>query len=269
MKLKSLVIILLSSVAILISSCERVIDLDLDEAKPVLVIEAMVTDTTATQVVRLTTSIPFTESNTFPAVSGATVTLSESDGRTYTLAEDAFSPGTYRLRNLRGKPLNTYTLLVMTGGEEYTATSAMPKPVRLDSLGIVRTQFFNEEILSVNVFYDDPPDTANFYRFIVTVNGRVSDNVYVANDDFNDGKTVSLDLGDPDDDDLKPGDLVEVEMQSIDEAVYRYFDGLSQNENRGGASTTPANPVSNLSNGALGYFNAHTSQKSFIKVGEK
>lgn len=249
-----------------LSSCEDVIDLDLNEAQEVLVIEATVTDTSSTQFVRLSRSVPFTDTNTFPGVSGAIVTLTESEGRTYTFVEELFSPGVYRVNNLRGKPLRTYFLKVVTGGKEYTASSAMPKPVNLDSLGISKTAFFNEEVLSVNAFYDDPPETPNYYRFIVSVNGKLSANIYVNNDKFNDGKTVSLDLRDPDDDGLKSGDQIKVEMQGIDENIFRYFDGLDQNENRGGASTTPANPVSNLSGGALGYFNVHTSQTANISI---
>ena len=45
-----------------------------------------------------------------------------------------------------------------------------------------------------------------------------------------------------------------IEIDHIDEKVYNYWFSLSQNVND--ATAAPANPVTNLSNGALGYFSA-------------
>lgn len=53
-------------------------------------------------------------------------------------------------------------------------------------------------------------------------------------------------------------------MQCIDEAIYDYLLGLSENMNQ--PSATPTNPVSNISNNALGYFKAQTSSKKTINV---
>jgi hypothetical protein len=46
----------------------------------------------------------------------------------------------------------------------------------------------------------------------------------------------------------------------VDENIYNYFYELSNvTATAGIQSTTPANPTSNISNGALGYFSAHTT----------
>jgi hypothetical protein len=50
---------------------------------------------------------------------------------------------------------------------------------------------------------------------------------------------------------------------SVDQGVYTYFYTLNQNTGRN--SGAPANPVSNITNGALGYFNAYSvTTKKFI-----
>jgi hypothetical protein len=51
-------------------------------------------------------------------------------------------------------------------------------------------------------------------------------------------------------------------MRCIDGPVYDYFFSLNSIQGNGpGGGTTPTNPVSNISGGALGYFSAFTVQK--------
>ena len=52
---------------------------------------------------------------------------------------------------------------------------------------------------------------------------------------------------------LETGDEIIVWMESIDKGVYEYFRTAGRD---GGQSSSPSNPTSNISNGALGYFNA-------------
>jgi hypothetical protein len=52
---------------------------------------------------------------------------------------------------------------------------------------------------------------------------------------------------------LKAGDEVTIWLESVDKYVYEYF---RTEGSEGWQSASPANPTSNISNGALGYFNA-------------
>lgn len=247
--------------AMLFLSCKKVIEIDFNNAAAMLVVEGNVTNFNSTQTVKLSKSVAVTAAGNFPAVSGATVTIT-SDGRVYPLPEK--SPGIYVTTALKGQPAKTYQLNIVTGDQTYTATSTMPNSVRLDSLGLNITTFLGKETLSSTVFYADPAATTNYYRFVLTVNTVPSKEYFIYNDELTNGRVINRDLRDFNVD-IVSGDRVSVEMQSIDKNIYQYWNGLSQNENRGGASTTPANPVSNVSNGALGYFSAHTVQiKQFL-----
>lgn len=249
------------ALAMLFLSCTKVIEIDFNNAAEKLVVEGNLTNFNSTQTVKLSKSVAITDANNFPAVSGATVTIT-SDGRVYPLPEK--SPGTYVITTLRGQSAKTYQLNIVTGNQTYTATSTMPNVVRLDSLGLNTTTFGSKQTLSPSVYYADPAATTNYYRFILTVNTVPSKEYFIYNDELTNGRVISRDLRDFDVG-LVSGDRVSVEMQSIDKNIYQYWNGLSQNENRGGASTTPANPISNVSNGALGYFSAHTVQiKQFV-----
>ncbi|RYY23870.1 MAG: DUF4249 domain-containing protein [Sphingobacteriaceae bacterium] len=242
--------------AMLLLSCKKVIEINFEDTANQLVIEGIVTNASNMQTVKISKSVAVTAASNFPAVSGATVGIS-SNGTTYALRE--ISAGNYRVTGLRGQPGRTYQLNISYNGQNYTATSTMPNQVRLDSLGLDVTSVVGKEFKSVSVAYTDPAATTNYYRFLLSVNNVPSANYFIYTDQLTNGRPVNRNLRDGDLN-LKTGDVATIEMQCIDQNVYQYWNGLSQNENRGGASTTPANPVSNISNGALGYFSAHTAQ---------
>ncbi|RYD74892.1 MAG: DUF4249 family protein [Sphingobacteriales bacterium] len=117
----------------------------------------------------------------------------------------------------------------------------------------------------------DPANETNFYHFNLYVNNVFSKRVYVNNDRLTNGNKLRIQLyyesNDDDDDGLKTGDAVIVEMKGIDSNIFDYWYTLSQQSGRGpNQGTTPANPPSNISNGALGYFSAHTYQRQSITV---
>jgi len=55
-------------------------------------------------------------------------------------------------------------------------------------------------------------------------------------------------------------------MLNIDYPVYKYFFSLENSATGENQSATPANPVSNIKGGALGYFSVQTIQSREIKV---
>jgi hypothetical protein len=131
----------------------------------------------------------------------------------------------------------------------------MPNPVNLDSVGFKTISFFGNSNIYPMVYYTDPPKVQNQYRNILKINGKLQGDI-VFEDRFNDGNAVSDVIIYDGDDDLKPGDIVEVEMQSIDRNVFKYFFALSQIGGNGGPPVAPSNPETNFNNGALGIFNA-------------
>lgn len=248
--------------AMLLLSCKKVIQIDFENAAQQLVIEGNVTNNTSTQMVKITKSVAITDASNFPALSGATVTISSNDN-IYPLKE--VSAGNYAITSLKGQPGRTYQLNINYNGQTYTATSTMPSQVKLDSVGLETTSVVGKEYKTVAVAYTDPAAETNYYRFLLTVNSKVSDNYFIYTDQLTNGRTVSRNLRDTDLN-LEKGDVAVIEMQCIDQNIYQYWNGLSQNQNRGGASTTPANPVSNISNSALGYFSAHTVERVQLTV---
>ena len=246
----------------LFPSCEKVIDINLNSSEPKIIIESNVTDQPGPYAVKLSQTVNFGESNIFPPVSAAAVRISDDTGNAETLTETI--PGIYSSATIQGTPGTAYTLEVTVNGKTYKAVSIMPKPVNIDSLIVESSSSMGprEKNQIVNVQYTDPLGKGNYYRFILLINGKVQNDIFIDNDELQDGeiKNCRLTRG-TNNTKLNPGDSVTVLLQTIDKGVYEYFRTLSQIVGSDGGlmrqSTSPSNPISNFSNGTLGYFSAY------------
>jgi Domain of unknown function (DUF4249) len=248
-----------------LTSCEKVIDIKLDEAARKYVIEGNISNISTDAVeVKISQTKLFEEENSFTGISGATVTIQVNNGTIYTLPQ--VSPGIYRSTAFTGVPGNNYLLKVSLNGTDYTATSVMPvKLVNLDTLSVNDLAFGGTSTKTIQPSYLDPVGKGNSYRFIQYANGVQVKNIFVQDDAISDGLRITRPLVNQDGD-LKSGDIVRVDMLCIDEAVYRYWYSLDQAATGQNQSATPANPVTNISGGALGYFSAHSVSTKTIAL---
>lgn len=242
-----------------ITACKKVISLDLGNVSGKLVIEGNVTNLYGPQTVKLSRNVAFTSTNTYPAVTGANVAITDGLGNSYPLTEGP--AGTYSIDQPIGRSGETYSLSVTTGGKTYNARSTMPAVVALDSIS-AKPDLFNadkgQKIITVHFL--DPANTPNQYRFVMYVNGVQVKSIFTFDDEFIDGKYVDLDL-EQTDTKIYAQDTVKVEMQCIDKPVYTYWYTLSQQQiTNPGGQVAPANPPTNITPATLGYFSAHTSQ---------
>ncbi|RZL12526.1 MAG: DUF4249 domain-containing protein [Hymenobacter sp.] len=255
------------------ASCQKVVTLDLKNTDPQLAIEANLADDGQPCTVLLSKSVDYTQTNTFPAVRGATITLSDDAGGRETLAETS-TPGQYRGRTLLGQPGRRYTLRVESEGQAYVAACTLPAPV-VPLLGLKAQKSVVGTNIQLVPEYQDPAGRRNYYLFRQYRNGRLNKAIFLQNDEFTDGKLNARGLntqggGNPNADDadkLATGDTVRVEMQNLDPDAYEYFRTYNLTLQAGGAfSTTPANPKSNFSGGVLGYFSAHSRRQRSLLV---
>jgi hypothetical protein len=258
-----LILITLASVLV---SCEKEISIDLNSSDPKIVIEGEVTDMPGPYFIKLTKTVNFSNGNEFPPVSDATVMLSDDAGNSERLRE--FQQGIYATHELQGFAGRTYILTVTIEGETYTAQSTMPSRVPLDGVEVTNSFYSSSQEPEFNYLvtpqYLDPLGMGNNYRFVQLVNGRVSDSWTVQNDNLSDGLVNKRPIFGRDTE-LKPGDALTVILQSIDRLVYDYFYSLIESSGSGGGAT-PANPVSNIVGGALGYFSAHSMDSRTVTI---
>jgi hypothetical protein len=244
-------------------SCEKVIDVDLNSADPHIVIEGSISDEPGACFVRVSQTINFDQANSFPPISGAVITISDNAGQTESLSET--SPGTYGASRMQGVPGRTYTISVAVSGKTYVATSTMPFPVDIDSLEEETRAFGREESKTINVKFKDPAGVDNFYRFVEIINGVRQDFVFLIDDRLQDGSKITSILF-ARDNPLKSRDTIVVLLQCIDKPVFDYFRTMEQADRGGPQSASPANPLSNFTNGALGYFSAHAVRSKMVVI---
>jgi hypothetical protein len=247
--------------ALMVCSCKKIVTLKLNTAPAQIVIEGEITDQPGPYTVSISQTVGFYEDNTFPPVSGASVTISDNtNGITDSLTEVVPGTGIYSTYDMQGVAGHTYTLSVTSQQKNYMATSTMPMPVPLDSITFSQISGFGNNQIDAIVNFQDPPGIQNYYQFVEFVNGaQITKDIFVFDDRLSDGKYINHTLYN-DTSYIFQGDEVQVNMYCIDENVYNYFYQLVQSGGTGAFSTTasPANPTSNISNGSLGYFSAHT-----------
>jgi hypothetical protein len=239
-------------------ACKKVIDIKVKDSDSRYVIEGVITNEPGSCKVLLSQTQNFNEDNSFPQVSGAVVRVKDN-GSEFILTETV--PGVYQNTALKGTPGHTYQLSVTVNNQVFMASYTMPQPVPLDTLYISPGPFGQFKFATIG--YTDPAGINNFYRFVQFLNGVKDPHIFWQDDEFTDGEKIliRLDTGVDKKDDprsIKAGDQVTIELHSIDQAVYKYWYSLRSGGGDGGASSAaPANPVTNISGGALGYFSAH------------
>jgi hypothetical protein len=247
-------------------SCKKIVTLKLSNVPAAIVIQGNVTNVPGPYYVTISQPVDFYADNNFPPVSGASVLISNSEGQTDSLTE--ISPGNYATNFIQGAPGDTYRLSVTAQGVNYTASSTMPATVNLDSITFDENKGFGQTRISAVVNFQDPAGVRNYYQFVEYLNGApLTKDLFVFDDRLSDGRYINYTLFN-DTSYLQQGDAVRVDLYCIDSTVYNYFFQLLQSDGAGSFNTaaSPANPSSNISNGAFGYFSAHTvsTQAEFI-----
>jgi len=267
--MKNIFLIILS--LFLVTSCEKEIDLDLKDQSGQIVIEGNITDQAGPYFVKITKSVAFTETNQYPAVENAQVVVSDNTGQTETL--QYVGNGTYQTSTFVGQPGRTYTLKINAEGQQYTAQSTMPEAVSFDGLDQDSFMVGGETSYTLLPVFIDPSPLGNRYLFVYTVNNNPKKFFSEFSDNVNNGmpnqRPLILPNDDSNADDIKvvAGDTIHVEMQCIDDPVYTFYSALLQLSGGGpGGGVTPANPPSNITNGALGYFSAHTVRVKSVVI---
>lgn len=263
MKARNIKLVYFSFLVLLFfTSCEKEIDLDLDENEPLFVVEAIVHDSLGDNFVNISMTKPFKDNNPVTTVTNANVVIKDNFGNTFNLYQ--ISNGHYTDSTLKGVSGRTYDLYININGATISATSTMPARVNLDSLSYEKnTEVFwddpNIPEYSVRCHFSDPPNSINYYRFKAFLRGVQEDGFQCLNDDLIDGLTTYYPIFESY---FYENDSVSVQFLSIDEFSYKYFTALTASQ----GGQVPGNPETNLKGvKAVGYFGAFAkSEKNII-----
>lgn len=226
-KIKIFIAILIASFNL--TSCEEVVDIDLDTAAPKLVIDASIQwekgTTGENQTIKLTNTTDF-YSNTIPVASGAFVNVTNTSLATpavYSFLENG-QTGEYVCKNFIPVIGNKYKLTIIYKDQTYNATStflASPKIIKKEQ--IIRPGFDGKDTYQIKFYFQDNGDENNFYLAGIK-NPTIAYPQYSAlTDKFFQGNLMFSIYQNKD---LKKGDVLPLSLQAMDENYFNYMSKL-------------------------------------------
>lgn len=249
---------------VFLCGCEDVIRVDLKTTAPRLVIEGKLSNIPSQNYFIISRTTDFYSPSRVVKVSGATIIVSDDAGNVDTLVE--ITPGEYFFVNpnpaVTGR---TYSATVTVEEKTYTASTTMQPLIPIDTLRFEYEED-EEEGYQLIVDFQDVPNRSDYARIKIDSNSVSKEGFFIYDGRYSDGNMISYEEF-PDLFEL--GDTVRVELHSMDRTMYFYFLTLwevwASEMSSGLFDATPANPNTNWSGGALGYFGAfNISQRTAI-----
>jgi hypothetical protein len=235
--------------AVSLTSCEEVIDLDLEQSEPRLVIDASliwyINTSGDYQQIKLSQTTGFYEEEAKP-VTDAEVTIEAGNGEEFIFVHQ--EQGIYTNDNFNPIFEENYTLQINYQDDIYTASSSFVSVPGIDFIEQNSEGGFIREDIEIEAFFTDPAgeDNSYIFRFSNFSTSKVSLEIY--EDEFTDGNQVSASYSN---DELAAGDEIFVTMEGISKPFYNYLFILrSQGGNNGGGpfQSQPATVKGNIVN---------------------
>lgn len=241
------------------SSCENVVDVNLETADPKLVIDAEIIWKKGTsgneQTIKISRMAPYYSPKT-PKVSGAKVRVENSQGTSFTFNES--EPGVYICTNFVPVINMDYVMFVEVNGETYTAAEKLTSVVPISDIEQkMIPDIGGEDIIELTFYYKDPIDEVNYYLTDYKSDFLLFNEYVIANDELFNGNVSNTRFSDKD---MKPGKKVEIIHRGISKNFYSYMDLILKASTPNPFATLPANirgnfvNTTNKDNFALGYF---------------
>jgi len=244
------------------ASCTEKVDLELDDQEPRLVIEAALSNTEGYQFIRVTRSSGYFDNQRAEPVSGAIISI--TDGSTTIDFRESSAGRYFSVDEVAGVPGNTYFLEVQVDGEIYTASSTMPRAPQIDS---IKFELDDEDpkFYFVKLYAQEDPLPGDYYFWGVYIDNIYLTNsllkLYFASDNLINGsylnglKVQVLEA--------RLGNWVTLQMASITKEFYNYCIGIMRETlyTDDPFQAAPANIQGNISNGALGFFQAYAEDE--------
>ena len=264
-KLSRIAILIITIIAF--SSCEKIIDIELNEEDRQIVIEARLRSGDHPFEVKISKTTGYFSNENPIIVKNAIIELKDEDGNVNTIPY--VGEGKY-VKQINAGENKLYTLTVTVDNKVYRATSYMKSPVPL--LGLETS--FEEETSNTEAHYrvkynfTDPVDQENWYRVRNYINGveqsEVDDLAVLSDENFNgQNRTRTLRNGK-----FYSGEKVTVELAHIEEGAFDYYSSLLDIVGGGFSAgvAAPGNPITNWSDKALGSFITYSSDQQSIVI---
>lgn len=244
-------------------ACEEVVEIDVDQSPPQLVIDGLLTDEDTFHTVRISTTANF-NGESGQVITGASVLVRDNVGNVFNYIHnptgaDSLNGFYYSEQKFAGVTGRIYDLEVLLNDLTLTASDTLLPITEIDSLVIREDPFAdpndeNGRFYQVLLYAAEPQETRDFYYFrFYRDSAIVADNSVFAFDDEPLGDRLD---GLPSPVNFAEGEYASVEIYSLSREQFVFYTDLGNllNSDGGMFSPPPANPRSNIEGGALGLF---------------
>ncbi|EAS19286.1 hypothetical protein BBFL7_00750 [Flavobacteria bacterium BBFL7] len=243
-------------------SCEDVIELDLNNTEPKLVIDAALElqeDGFTDASVLLTRSSAFYQEEII-YVDDANVIVTDPSGinHNFTLTD----PGLYKNVTLNIQDGETYILTIIDGNDVYTASQEFVSTVpytRVEQSEITGFGDFTE----ISGYFNDPAGEQNYYLFEYL--DEYNTEIDISDDEFSDGNEALTAFFM---EDLPVGTAITLTIKGIDRRGFTFYDTLIQQTADGGGGPFDTQPATVRGN-IINTVNAENFPYGYFRVSEK
>ena len=247
--------IIVVTIVFSVVSCKEIIEIDLNTLNPEIVIEGDIKlDSVA--VVRLSYTSDYFGNNGADYIVKSTVVLIDDLGNIDTLSY--VGDGYYKGENIKGELNRSYTLSFTEGDKIFMATSILNSPAIIENVSYFESDFVKpgteETVYAFNLKLEDS-GKESYYLIKIWINNVLENDGYMlvnCSDNSNVGFTDFSYLGV----ELHEGDSVVLNVYSIDEPVFTFYNQLNDQLVKSMGGSTPYNPQSNFGPAVLGCFSA-------------
>ncbi|WP_452222987.1 DUF4249 domain-containing protein [Lacinutrix chionoecetis] len=244
------------------TSCQDVIEVEVPNAPPRLVIDASLNWFEATsgayQTIKLSLSAPFFN-NQIPQATGADVYVTDTQNTIYNFI-DSNNNGTYECFTFIPQLNETYTINITYNNETYTGTETMKSVTQIDYVEQNNEGGFTGDEIEIKAFYTDPADQENYYFFEFKEEFETNPYLDVYDDEFTNGNQIFAFYTNPD---TQVGNQIAIKNYGVSRQFYEFMFLLLQQTSEGGGGPFEVQPatvrgncvnITNPDNYPFGYF---------------
>lgn len=233
-------------VSVIISSCTKVIDVDLPVADPRLVVEASIDwekgTTGSVQTIKLSTTTPYFDKDQNNMVTNATVIVTNNaTNQNFTFVDQ--ENGEYLCSDFIPVVNHSYTLNINYKDERYIAVETLMSVTEITRVEQSTEDGFDKEAIELNMYVPDPADEENYYMVRFYEHGDLLAKIFDVKDEFVNGNEMKffiekLEDTETNEEEFIAGDIVDLNVYGISEAYYNYIKIVIEQSEAGGVFST-------------------------------
>jgi hypothetical protein len=255
------------SILLMFTSCEEVIEIELNNENPVIAAEGYI-ELDSVAKLSLTYSSDYFTNSSGSYIENSVVVITDDLGNVDTL--QYLGEGNYQGENIIGSVNRTYRITFTESDNLYEASTTLFPPSEI--IEVAYEEFssgkpgHDEISYSLNMKFTDNISSINYYLIDVYINGNLKRDSYslVESSNYsNNGELDYLLMRTS----IKKDDNLNIRVYSIDEASYTFYSQM--NDALGGGmmnSSTPYNPDSNFGPDVVGLFSGRSYVEDSVVV---